>query len=107
MSNSYASASDDYLASTRSVLQAARWLREDLNADVARREFAIEQLEEAAEQQRGGAESFRAFMFTELEPSGPEEGIQERVAEDTLASIAADLHVANVLIAAGETTGET
>jgi hypothetical protein len=106
MADDHAGATGDYLSSTRSVLQAARRLRRDLDADVARRGFAIEQLERAAGQQQDSAAGFRSFMFSELKTATVPEHT-ERVAEDTLASISADLHVANVLVAAGETVGET
>src|SRR5215211_395412 len=98
MSNSRASAAADYLSNTQSVLQAAKRLRRDLDADVAKRENAITRLERATERQEGGASGFRSFMFNELETlPEAETAVRERVQEDTLESISADLHVANVL----------
>jgi hypothetical protein len=101
------STADGYVSSTRSVLQAATQLREALDADAARIEFAITDLERAAEQQQSGATNFRSFMFSELDTaSEPEDTLRERLAEDTLATVSADLHVASTLIAAGVTVGE-
>jgi hypothetical protein len=107
MAADHADVSVAYLASTQSVLRAARRLRGTLGADASRRNFAITQLQDATQQQQIGATGYRSFMFSELGMAETESVRRERVAEATLASISADLHVANVLIAAGETVGET
>jgi hypothetical protein len=98
----------DYLNNTQSVLNAGRRLRLVLAKDHARREYAITQLERAAQQQETGGEGYRAFMFSELETAEEaDKQKRERVTEDILAGVLTDLNVANVLMAAGQTLGET
>jgi hypothetical protein len=96
---------DDYVASTQEVLLAAKRLRSNLNKDIGSREFAVTQLEQAVKQQDAQGTSIRAFMFAE--PADPEPDAVVPTVEDALQSIEIDLGVANLLLAAGATLGET
>jgi len=97
----------DYLNDTQSVLNAGRRLRRVLSKDHSTREYAVTQLERAAQQQKTGGEGYRAFMFSELDTAAEgDKQKRERVMEDVLAGVLTDLNVANVLMAAGQTLGE-
>jgi hypothetical protein len=98
----------NYLQSIESVLYSGRRLRGVLDEGHATREDAATQLEHAAEQHTTGRAGYHAFMFSALEAApGPQQPLRERVTEDVLASVVTDLQVANVLLAAGQATGET
>lgn len=108
MTSNHVTRTSDYLLSTDSVLNAGKRLRQNLNADQARREFAVTQLERAAQQHGTGGASYQTFMFSELS-AAPEsdKATRERVTEDVLATVMTDLQIANTLMAAGQTLGET
>jgi hypothetical protein len=108
MTSNHAVLTSDYLLSTQSVLNAGNRLRNLIDADRATLEYAITRLERAAQQHEDGGTGYRAFMFSELETATEaDKAMRERLTEDALASVLADLQVANVLIAAGQTLGET
>lgn len=108
MTTNPAAYTSDYPLSTRSVLYAGRQLRIALDADRARLGHAITRLERTAQQHEIEGTGYRAFMFTELEDTTEaDNAIRERMTEGVLASVLTDLQVANVLIAAGQTLGET
>jgi len=108
MTNNHVVHTSDYLLSAQSVLYASRRLRNVLDADRATLEYAITRLERAAQQYEDGGTGYRAFMFSELETTPEaEKATRERLTEDALASVLTDLQVANVLMAAGLTLGET
>jgi hypothetical protein len=99
----------DYILSTESVITAGRRLQKALEtrANPAKLEYAIKGLERAAQQQESSGADYHAFMFSELETAPETDKItRERVTEDVLASVLTDLHVANVLMAAGQAVGE-
>src|SRR5271167_1855037 len=105
VSNNLANA---YLQSTRAVLQAGRQLRNVLDKDRATLDFAVSGLERAAQLQDNGGSDYHAFMFTALQAAPKADvAVTEKVTQDALASVLTDMHVANVLIAAGQTLGET
>jgi len=108
MTTDHTSHTADYLMSTQSVLYAGKRLRSLLGQDRTKLEYAATQLELAGQRQEGGASSYRAFMFAELGGTPETNRAQRaRTTEDVLATIVADLHVANVLMAAGQSMGET
>jgi len=108
MSSHHIVYTSDYLLSTQSVLYAARRLRNLIDADRPTQEYAIARLERAAQQYDTGGTGYRAFMFSQLEGTAEaEKATRERLTEDTLASVLTDLQVANVLMTAGLTLGET
>jgi len=108
MTSNHSVLTSDYLLSTQSVLNAGKRLRNLIDADRATLEYAITRLERAAQQHEDGGTGYRAFMFSELETATEaDKAMRERLTEDALASVLADLQVANVLIAAGQTLGET
>jgi hypothetical protein len=108
MTDVHAGLTGDYFSGTQSVLYAARRLRDLLSADKAAQEYAATRLERTAQQQEDGGGSYRAFMFSELEAAAePEKEMSERTTEDVLATILIDAQVGNVLMAAGQTMGET
>jgi hypothetical protein len=96
-----------FVKDTKGVLDAAKLLRDLLDRKTPPPEPAIAELELAADQQQQGGMTYRAFMFAEL--AGPSETRARRteIAENTLATISADLGVANALLAAGAVLGET
>jgi hypothetical protein len=96
----------EFLDSTQSVLYAGQRLREALTEDPQTLEFTIAGLEKAAGRHSEGTHQYQAFRFAELESTEQPEQ-RERIAEDTVASVLADLQVANVLLSAGQTLGET
>jgi hypothetical protein len=89
------------------VHSAGTGLRNALDAEPERRRRAIERLEQAAAAQDTAVRDFQAFMFEQLEPAA-EVDVERRAAaaEETLASVLADLDVGNVLVAAGRAVGE-
>lgn len=108
MATNHAIHTSDYLLSTESTLHAGRRLRNVLDADPATVEYAVTRLERAAQHQETGGTGYRAFMFSELDSTPEaEKATRERLTQDALASVLADLKVANVLMAAGQAVGET
>lgn len=108
MTTDHAIHTSDYLLSTQSVLYAGRRLQNVLDAERATIEYAVTRLERAAQQHETGGAGYRAFMFSELETTPEaEKATREWLTEDMLASVLTDLQVANVLMAAGQTIGET
>ena len=86
-----------YLDTTNSVLRAGRRLQKYIDGDKSKLELAVTQLERAARSQTAGASKHRPFTFEQ----------RERLEEDTLAAILADIQTANVLMSAGQAVGET
>ena len=82
---------------TDSVLRAGRRLQKYMDGDKSKLELAVTQLERAARSHAAGASKYRPFRFEQ----------RERLEEDTLASILADIQTANVLMSAGQAVGET
>ena len=96
-----------YLNNTRSVLNAGKYLQDNLNAEFDRLVYAVTQLEEAATFQDTETQDYRAFMFSALgETQATRKVTKERVTEDVLATIVTDLQVGSVLVAAGHAVGE-
>jgi hypothetical protein len=96
----------EFLSSTQSVLYAGQRLREALYEDPQTLEYTINGLEQAVDRHRAGSSQFQTFMFSAMESAEQPEQ-RERIAGDTVASVLADLQVANVLLSAGQTLGET
>jgi hypothetical protein len=96
---------NDYLSNAQAVLNAGRRLRVQLDAPIAERQFAARRLEEAAAESDAAAGRLRAFMFEEAD--APAALTPEHRAEDALALITTDIHIANVLIAAGHVSDES
>lgn len=95
-----------YLRSNSYVLSAGRKLQRKLDGDVTKLASAITELEEAATDQDTGA-SYRAFMFSALgETETTEKKKRQKLSEDILATVVADLQVGSVFVAAGEAVGE-
>ena len=93
---------NDYLSNAQSVLAAGRRLRAQMDSPVAERRFAVQRLEEAAAESDAAGGRLRAFMFEEAG-----EGTAATASpDDALALITTDIHIANVLIAAGQTIDE-
>jgi hypothetical protein len=108
MATNHAVYTGDYLLNTQSVLYAGRRLRDLVDADQATKEYAITGLERAAQRYTTGGTSYRAFMFSELETTlEADKAMRQRTTEDAMVSVLTDLQVANVLMAAGLTLGET
>jgi hypothetical protein len=96
-----------YIQNTAAVVTAGEQLQDLLGARLETLDYAVSQLEAAARDQDADANSYRAFMFSELkaiEESAKED--RQRMSEDVFASVLVDLQVANVLISAGEAVGE-
>ncbi len=94
-----------YLSSTRSVLDEARRVQDLLDRDPAAAQVAVDDLAEAAAHQDAGGDSYFAFMFSEQQTAAVE-GATEETTEQLLAGAVAELQVANVLMAAGQATGD-
>ncbi|MEP6912150.1 MAG: hypothetical protein ABI923_05320 [bacterium] len=105
---------NEYLSSTRSVLRAGKKLQEALKAkaseegNLKKKDSAIRLLEQAGRQHDLGAQSYRAFMFKEVQGQPTTElPVTPQSAKDLFASVLNDLQVASVYIAAGQNIGET
>jgi hypothetical protein len=96
-----------YLQATRDAIHAGRRMRRALHHDALRRNLAIDALAAAAQAHDTDADRYRRFMFEEAEATQEEVGTPQRAVEDLLAAAVLDLHVANVLMAAGNAVGET
>lgn len=97
-----------YALANESIITAGKYLQNVLDEDFSTLDYAITQLDEAANNQDKGAKSYRAFMFTALESTKPAEKAKRgRVTEDVFSTIMTDLQIGSVLIAAGEAVGET
>jgi len=108
MSGNHVGNTTDYLSGTQVVLSAGRQIRAFLDADPATLEYAVTRLERAAQEYEGRGSDYRAFMFSELDSTDEaEREIRQRLTEDVLATVLTDFEVANVMIAAGQTMGET
>lgn len=108
MGTDHAVSTNDYLQSTELVLLAGKQLRKMLDAEPSTLEYYVTGLERAAQQHETGGNSYRGYMLNSLEaPQAQPQAVLNRVTQDTLASISADLQVANVLMAAGQILGET
>ncbi len=105
----YATLTGNYLRETESVLAAASAVKHSLGGDAIELEMAIAGLEQAAAGQASEGSQYRAFMFSALEtgaePEAPDPQ-RARLTDDTLATVLLDMKVANVLLAAGQSTGE-
>jgi hypothetical protein len=107
MTTDHAVYTSDYLSSTQAVLFAGRRLQNTLGAERSKLEYAVTGLERAAQQHEQGGTSYRAFMFSALDTLPESNQVtRERVTEDALASVLTDMQVANVLMAAGQASGE-
>lgn len=107
MGDGHMTYTSDYLSSTQSVLHAGNLLRDLLDADEATREYAVTQLERAAQRHQTGGAGYRGFMFSEIETTkAAGKRIGNRATEDVLATIMADLNMSSMLMAAGQSTGE-
>jgi hypothetical protein len=98
---------DASLQDSASFLFSARRLRRALDqADPARLEDAVGELEQLAEQRTAAGDRFREFAFTGPPAGGTAEGGPGLTPEQALRSLELDLEVANLLIAAGQAVGE-
>jgi hypothetical protein len=96
--------SNNYLNNTKSVVFAGKQLLEALDGDIETLNYAINELESAAQAQDSSGQNYRAFMFSEAETEAPKADIaREYIMEDVFASVLTDLQVGNVLLAAGQT----
>jgi hypothetical protein len=96
-----------YLMNTSAVLAAGRQLQNMMGEDYVQLDYAVTQLEEAANAQDAGATNYRALMFSALEQSKPaQKETRERITEDVFATVLADLQIGGVLVAAGHDLGE-
>jgi hypothetical protein len=96
-----------YLLGTKSVLSAGRQLQSMLGEDADTLKYAVTQLEEAASDQDTGTKGYRAFMFSALDKSKTaQKEKREKITEDVLATVVADLQIGSVLVAAGQAVGE-
>ena len=96
-----------YVQQTKAVADAGRLLQNFLNEAEATRDYAVEQLAEAAEQQTRQSADYRAFMFSEMAQAPEDKAIGAQATEEVLAGALAEVRVADVLIAAGRAVGET
>jgi hypothetical protein len=94
-----------YLSSAQSVLDSARLLLSEIGSGTENLQPALDDLYQMALQHEEGGDRYRALMFSELRAAGGEDQ-SERVTEDVLANILADVQVANVLIETGKIAGE-
>ncbi len=69
MGESHTTYTSNYLSSTQSVLDAGNLLSNLLDADQETREYAVTQLERAAQRHQTGGAGYRGFMFSEIETS--------------------------------------
>jgi hypothetical protein len=95
----------EYVVRTESVLYAAERLRDAVTRGEAI-EVAAERLERSGRLHEEGAEMQRAFMFEQLD-AAPSPTATSQTVDEALAVALADLDVGNVLLAAGQATGET
>lgn len=95
---------NQYLARAESVVQAGQQLQALFNEPEEMRQFAIDNLEGAAQDYGNEGTTYRNFMFSELES---EKADKEPAVQGTLVSVLNDIQVANVLIASGQALGET
>jgi tetrahydromethanopterin S-methyltransferase subunit A len=96
----------DFLLSIRALAFAGQDLQDALaQGDADARDFAIAELEQAYTRYDQASEGYRAFMLGRLGTTrSPVQA--ERVSIDALGSVVADLQVAHVLLAAGQSIGE-
>lgn len=106
MTNGHVSFTSDYLSSTQAVLQSGKLLRTLKDADPATRDYAVTQLERAAQRHQNKGTDFRSFMFSETTNELADTNIKERATEDVLATIMTDLNIASMLMASGQSVGE-
>lgn len=107
MTKTHAASTGRYLLDTSAVVAAGRLLQNSLGEDLNTLNYAVTRLSQAATKQGSGAKSYRAFMFAEMKPAKKvRKKKNERIGEDVIASVLADLQVANVLMAAGHAVGE-
>lgn len=106
MTDGHVGFTSDYLSSTQAVLQSGKLLRSLRDADPATREYAVTQLERAAQRHQNNGADFRSFMFTETAGRAADQNITERAGEDVLATIMTDLNIASMLMASGQSIGE-
>ncbi|MCA2624926.1 MAG: hypothetical protein IM507_12540 [Microcystis sp. M20BS1] len=95
---------NQYLERAESVVQAGQQLQALFNEPEEMRQFAIDNLERAAQDYGNEGTTYRNFMFSELES---EKADKEPAVQGTLVSVLNDIQVANVLIASGQALGET
>jgi hypothetical protein len=110
MATDQVASTNQYLSSTKSVLQAGRDLQKVLAAKkgLQDKNSALAKLTEAGAGHDLGSKGYRAFMFRETVSEGvPEQTHRIQVAENVFASTLNDLEVANVYLAAGQNIGET
>ncbi|HXT61644.1 MAG TPA: hypothetical protein VN696_01280 [Pyrinomonadaceae bacterium] len=105
MANDHLDYVTDYVASAQSILQSGKLLKTFINSEPAKREYAVSQLERAAQRHLAGGENYRNFMFAQA-GAAPIAELGERSAEDVLATIMADLNASNLLMACGQNIGE-
>jgi len=110
MATDQVASTNQYLSSTKSVLQAGRDLQKALTAKKGLQEknSALTKLAEAGAGHDVGTKGYRAFMFSEAESEGATEPTHRiQAAENLFASTLSDLEIANVYLAAGQNIGET
>jgi len=108
MAGEHAAYAKKYLQNTQSVVFAGRRLLDALDEGPATLAYAIDGLEDASQEHEAGGTGYRAFMFASLDAAPPaDKATRERMTEDALAAVLTDVQVANVLLAAGHTLGET
>lgn len=106
MPQSHVAYVSDFLLSFRAIALAGRDLQDALaQGDAEAQDFAIAELEQAYARYDQASESYRTFMLGRLGTT--RSAVQaERVSVDALGSVVADLQVAHVLLAAGQSAGE-
>ncbi|MCS7221295.1 MAG: hypothetical protein RML36_08280 [Anaerolineae bacterium] len=106
MPQSHVAYVSDFLLSVRAIALAGQDLQDALaQGDAEAQDFAIAELEQAYARYDQASESYRTFMLGRLGTT--RSAVQaERVSVDTLGSVVADLQVAHVLLAAGQSVGE-
>ena len=92
------------LARAESVVQAGQQLQSLFN-EPEMRQYAIDDLERAAQEYGNEGTTYRNFMFSELK-SEKADADKKSAVEGTLVSVLSDIQVANVLIASGRAVGE-
>lgn len=96
--------SGSYLTDTKSVVFAGRQLLEALDGDIETLNYAINELESAAQAQDSSGQNYRSFMFSEAETAASKPDIAKGYTpEDVFANVLTDLQVGNVLLTAGQT----
>ncbi len=106
MPQSHVAYVSDFLLSVRAIALAGQDLQDALaQGDAEAQDFAIAELEQAYARYDQASESYRTFMLGRLGTT--RSAVQaERVSVDALGSVVADLQVAHVLLAAGQSIGE-